>query len=37
MVGMLGRVNVWQIAESKLVGKKFDEWIESGIRIIHCK
>ena len=32
---MFGRVNFWQIAKSKLVGKKkFGEWMDLAIQVI---
>ena len=35
MARVFGRLNVWQIAESKLVGiKKFGEWIDSATKVI---
>ena len=31
---MFGGVNVWRIAKSKVVAKKFGEWNNSAIRIL---
>ena len=38
MAGMFGRVNAWQIAELKVVGKKkFSEWMDFGHKDIIYK
>jgi len=35
IAGMFGRVNVWRIAELKVIGKiKFGEWIDFGHKIL---